>query len=106
MRHAESHETLNAGQYQSCSGREATRKALLNLDNDASSCYGHIIVTLFSLINCKYGQHRQIVLVNASTLKQAKYKLKIELGVSENVYLNRVHCSHSMALTKAAETPQ
>jgi hypothetical protein len=85
LRHAESHQTLNDGQYGSRSGREATglnllevlkneishcsRKALLSLDNDASSCYDHIIVALSSLINRKYGQHRQIVLVNASTLK-------------------------------------
>jgi hypothetical protein len=61
---------------------------LLNLDNDASSCYDRIIVSLSSLINRKYGQHRQIVLVNALTLKQAKYKLKTELGVSEKSYTN------------------
>jgi hypothetical protein len=101
MCHAESHQTLNAGQYGSRSGREATglnllevlkneishcsRKALLNLDNDAS-CYDRIIVALSSLINRKYGQHRQIVLVNASTLKHAKYKLKTELGVSKQGY--------------------
>jgi hypothetical protein len=86
MRHAESNQTLNDGQYGSHSGCEATglnllevlkneifhcsRKPLLNLDNDASSCYDRIIVSLSSLINRKYGQHRQIVVVNASsTLK-------------------------------------
>jgi hypothetical protein len=94
------HKTLNEGQYGSCAGREATalnflealkndiahcsRKPLLNLDNDASSCYDRIIVSLVSLINRKYGQHRQVVaLVNASTLKQTKYKLKTALGVTE-----------------------
>jgi hypothetical protein len=102
MRHAESNQTLNDGQYGSRSGREATglnllevlkneishcsRKPLLNLDNDASSCYDRIIVYLSSLINRKYGQHRQIVVVNTSILKQAKYKLKTELRISETSY--------------------
>jgi hypothetical protein len=102
MRHAEANHTLNAGQYCSRAGREAsslnlleilkneiayfTRKALLSLNNDASSCYDRIIVTLSSLINRKYGQHRQIVMVNALTLQQAKYKLKPELCISDKAY--------------------
>jgi hypothetical protein len=77
MQHAEAHQTLNEGQYGSRAGREATalnflealkndiahcsRKPLLNLDNDASSCYDRIIVSLASMINRKYGQHRQVV---------------------------------------------
>jgi hypothetical protein len=106
MKHAEAHKTLNEGQYGSHAGREATalnflealkndishcsRKPLLNLDNDALPCYDRIIVSLASSINRKYGQHRQVVLVNASTLKQAKYKLKTALGVTEASYL---HCT-------------
>jgi hypothetical protein len=104
MRHAEANHTLNEGQYGSRAGREAsslnlleilkneiayfTRKALLSLDNDASSCYDIIIVALSSIINRKYGQHRQIVMVNALTLQQAKYKLKTELGISDKAYSN------------------
>jgi hypothetical protein len=73
MQHAEQNHLLNEGQYGSRSGREASalnflealkndiahcsRKPLLNLDNDAASCYDRIIVALASLINCKYGQH-------------------------------------------------
>jgi hypothetical protein len=107
MQHVEEHQTLNEGQYGSRAGREAaslnflealkndiahcSRKPLLNLDNDASSCYDRIIVSLASLINRKYGQHRQVVLVNANTLKRAKYKLKTALGVTEASY------SHSTA---------
>jgi hypothetical protein len=64
MRHAEHSHTLNDGQYGSRSGSEASglnllevlkneishcsRKPLLNLDNDASSCYDRIIVSLSS----------------------------------------------------------
>jgi hypothetical protein len=104
MRHAEHNHTLNEEQYGSRSGREASglnllevlkneishcsRKPLLNLDNDASSCYDRNIVSLSSLINRKYGQRRQIVMVNASTLKQAKYKLKTELGILYKSYSN------------------
>jgi hypothetical protein len=44
------------------------------------------------LINHKYGQHRQVVLVNVNTLKQAKYKLKTALGVTEASYY---HCTAS-----------
>jgi hypothetical protein len=83
IKHAEERELLNEGQYGSRSGREAptlpfleelkseisycSRKALLNLDNDASSCYDRIVVSLASLINHKYRQHRNVVLVNATT---------------------------------------
>jgi hypothetical protein len=104
MRHAEQHHLLNEGQYGSRSGREASalnflevlkndiahcsRKPLLNLDNDAALCYDRIIVSLASLINRKYGQHRQVVLLNAKTLQQAKYKLKTELGITERSYTN------------------
>jgi hypothetical protein len=67
-----------------------SQKPLLNLDNDASSCYDRIIVSLASLINHKYGQHCQVVLVNATTLKRAKYKLKTALGVTKASYS---HCT-------------
>jgi hypothetical protein len=106
MKHAEEHNILIEGQYGSRAGRKATAliflealknniahcscKPLLNLDNDASSCYDRIIVSLASLINHKYGQHRQVVLVNGSTLKQAKYKLKTAPGVTEASYS---HCT-------------
>jgi hypothetical protein len=64
---------VNPGQYGSYPGREATslclleelktdisycsRKPIINFDNDASSCYDRIIVSLSSLINRKYGQN-------------------------------------------------
>jgi hypothetical protein len=106
IKHTKDRELLNEGQYGSRSGREAPilplleelkndisycyRKPLLNLDNDASSCYDRIIVSLASLIDRKYGQHRNIVLVNATTLKDARYPLKTEMGISEEVYSNCV----------------
>jgi hypothetical protein len=106
IKHAEERELLHEGQYGSRSGREAptlpfldelkneisycSRKPLLNLDNDASSCYDRIVVSLASLINHKYGQHHNVVLVNASTLQDARYRLKTEMGISEEAYSNCV----------------
>jgi hypothetical protein len=46
-----------------------TRRTLFNFDNDAMSCYDRIILALASLINQKYGQHRQVVVVYAQTLE-------------------------------------
>jgi hypothetical protein len=104
---ADKQQLVNPGQYGSYPGREATslclleelktdisycsRKPLINFDNDASSCYDRIIVSLSSLINRKYGQNRHVVMVNASTLRDAKYQLKTALGVSDT------HIQHSTA---------
>ena len=70
---------VNEGQFGGCPGCEAQsltlleelkndilyliRRTLFNFDNNASSCYDHIIVSLASLINHKYGLHRRVVLV-------------------------------------------
>jgi hypothetical protein len=96
---ADKQKLVNPGQYGSYPGREATsltfleelktdiaycsRKPIINFDNDASSCYDQIIASLSSLINRKYGQNRHVVMVNASTLKAAKYQLKTALGITD-----------------------
>jgi hypothetical protein len=67
----------------------ASRKALINFDNDATSCYDRIIPALASLLGRRHGLHRNIVFVHARTLKEAKYKLKTVLGVSDEYYS---HC--------------
>jgi hypothetical protein len=66
----------------------ATRKYLINFDNDTASCYDRIIPALASLIDRKFGLHRNVVFVHATTLKETKYKLKTSLGVSEEFYEN------------------
>jgi hypothetical protein len=66
----------------------ATRKSLINFDNDAASCYDRIIPCLASLIGRKFGLHRNIVFVHATTLEETKYKLKTSLGVSDEFYEN------------------
>jgi hypothetical protein len=104
LQHAEQHELLHPGQYGSRSGRDAlipafieelkteicyaTRKSLINFDNDAASCYDRIIPALASLIGRKHGLHKNVVFVHASTLAETKYKLKTSLGVSDEFYEN------------------
>jgi hypothetical protein len=94
--------TINDGQYGGRQGREATnlalaeelkidiclasRKSLVNFDNDAASCYDRILAPIASLIGRKKGLHRLVTLVHATTLKEAKYKLKTALGVSDAEY--------------------
>lgn len=104
LRASEARGTINAGQYGGRAGLEAqslvfleeikteictmSRKSLVNFDNDAASCYDRIIPSLASLIGRKKGIHRNVVLVHATTLQEAKYKLKTAMGVSEEFYQN------------------
>lgn len=104
IQHAEKTQQLHPGQYGSRSGRDAlipafleemkneisyaTRKSLINFDNDAASCYDRIIPALASLIGRKFGLHRNVVFVHATTLEETKYKLKTSLGVSDEFYEN------------------
>ena len=106
LRAADENGTINPGQYGGRPGCEAqslplleelkydlsymTRRSLFNFDNDAASCYDRIIIALASLVNRKYGLHREIVLIHASTLEQAKFHLKTAAGTSE------AHYSHSI----------
>jgi hypothetical protein len=67
-----------------------SRRSIAAFDNDAASCYDRIIVALASLLSRKFGQHSQIVWVNATTLEDARYKLKTALGTSDDSYS---HCA-------------
>ena len=67
----------------------ASRKSLINFDNDAASCYDRIIPALASILGQSHGLHRNVIFVNARTLKEAKYKLRTSTGVSEDYYS---HC--------------
>eukprot|EP00957_Ditylum_brightwellii_P187442 14275586-Ditylum_brightwellii.AAC.1 len=66
-----------------------SQKPLVNFDNDAVSCYDRIIQNLANLVEQKKGLHRNITFVHASTLEEAKFKLKTGLEVSEDFYQ---HC--------------
>jgi hypothetical protein len=94
--------TINTGQFGGRKGCEATnlalaeelkidiclasRKSLVNFDNDAASCYDRILASIASLIGRKKGLHRLVTLVHAKTLEEARYKLKTALGVSDSEY--------------------
>jgi hypothetical protein len=102
LRHADAKHLLNEGQYGGRPGCEAqsltlleelkydlsylTRRTLVNFDNDASSCYDRIIVSLASIINRKYGMHRKTVAIHASTLQDAQFHLKTAAGISTTHY--------------------
>jgi hypothetical protein len=91
-KHAEDRNLLKDGQYGSRAGRETPAlpyleelkteiaygscKPLVNMDNDASSCYNRIIGSLASLISQKYGQNRRVVLVNAKNTQGSTIPLK------------------------------
>jgi hypothetical protein len=64
----------------------ATKKSLINFDKDAASCYDRIIFAIASILGRRHGLHCNVIFVNASTLQQAKYKLPIAMGISEDYY--------------------
>jgi hypothetical protein len=68
-----------------------TRRTLFHFDNDATSCYDRIIVSLASLINRKYGLHCKVVTVHANTLEQARFHLRTTTGISELSYTHSLH---------------
>lgn len=67
-----------------------TRRTLINFDNDASSCYDRIIISLASLINRKFGLHRRVALVHALTLQQARFHLRTRTGFSDLSYTHSI----------------
>jgi hypothetical protein len=102
LQRADATHLLNVGQYGGRPGCEAqsltlleelkydlsylTRRTLINFDNDASSCYDRIVVSLASIINRKYGMHRKVVAVHAATLQNAQFHLKTASGISTTHY--------------------
>lgn len=67
----------------------ASKRPLIHLDYNATACYDRIVLLLGSLASRSFGQHRNITLINARTLQDAKYYLKTQLGISETFYK---HC--------------
>jgi hypothetical protein len=100
LHHADQLKLIHRGQYGGRPGMEATtlafieelktdicyasRKPMINFDNDAASCYDRIIAALASLIARAHGQHRDVCFVHAETLRQAKFRLKTAMGVSDD----------------------
>eukprot|EP00957_Ditylum_brightwellii_P095395 7266294-Ditylum_brightwellii.AAC.1 len=99
---SEQHQTLYSGQFGGRQGKDAhlltlieelkydiyyaSRKDIIKFDNDAASCYNRIIPSLASLIARKKGMHKSMTFVHATSLQEARFKLKTVLGVSEAFY--------------------
>jgi hypothetical protein len=104
IQHAEANKTLHPGQYGGRAGSDAkilvfieelkieicyaSRKSLINFDNDAASCYDCIIPALASLIGRKFGVHQNVIFVHVTTLQETKYKLKTSMRISDEFYKN------------------
>jgi hypothetical protein len=104
IHHCTDHSLLNSGQFGGLPGRDATtpifleelqwetsrasRRSLLRMDFDASSCYDRIIPSIASLAG-SYGQHQALCFIHGTFLQQAKYVLKTKLGLSDEEYS---HC--------------
>ena len=99
---AEALNELNPGQYGSRPRRNAidpvfieemqleitraSRKTMVQTNYDATSCYDRIIICLAILVSLKYGIAKAIAQMNASTLEQADYRIRTELGVAKEGY--------------------
>ena len=102
MAHAEATNIINPGQYGSRPSRGAhdpvfleefqleiirsSRKSLVQTNYDATSCYDRIIPNLAALVSQRFGVPQPVVQTNASTLEAAQYRLRTELGLSEESY--------------------
>jgi hypothetical protein len=63
-----------------------TKPNLATMDNDAKSCYDRIICNLAMIISQYYGVSRNMALMQATTLKKMKYRLRTALGDSKTIY--------------------
>ena len=105
VHHCIDHSLLNVGQFGGLPGRDAmtpvfleelqwettraSRRSLMRMDFDASSCYDRIIPSIASLAARSFGQHKALCFIHATFLQQAKYVLKTKLGLSDEGFS---HC--------------
>ena len=69
-----------------------TRRMLIHFDNDATSCHDRIPCYLANLASRKYGMDAKVCIVQAQTLKQAKYFLKTKLRISSQCAEHTQEC--------------
>ena len=102
MQKAEEKQVLNEGQYGSRNGRRATdpvfieelqleisratRKPLVLINYDATACYDRIIPNLGMIVSRKFGVPATATKTNAATLEGAQYRIRTELGLSQDSY--------------------
>ena len=66
-----------------------SRKSQIKANLDATACYDRIIPGFASLASQKYGMHKNVCIVQATTLEEAKYHLRTQHSVTEEFYK---HC--------------
>ena len=54
--------------------------------------YDHITLNMASIISRSYGLHRNIRMINTTTLQKAQYMLKTQLGTSQCSYTHTPKC--------------
>ncbi|KAI2505037.1 hypothetical protein MHU86_9393 [Fragilaria crotonensis] len=102
MHKAEDSNSLNDGQYGSraarsapdpvfieelqCEISRATRKPVILTNYDATACYDRIIPNVGMLASRKYGVPLEVTQTNASTLANAEYRIRTELGLAPTGY--------------------
>ena len=102
MRAAVNEKTLYPGQFGGLPGRDCTSLTFLeelrfeystltrfpfaNFDNDSCSYYDRILTAIASLSEKKYGVHKDVIFVHATTLEEAEFKLKTSAGISASSY--------------------
>ena len=58
----------------------------MQMDYDAAACYDRIIPNLAMLVSRKYGVSKAVTQANASTLQNAEYRVRTELGLAPTGY--------------------
>ena len=102
---AEKKQLLNDGQYGSRPNRIAydpvfieelqleisrlTRKTLIQTNYDATACYDRIVPNLGMVASQAFGVPAQVTSTNAQTLLHAQYRIRTEMGLSDESYS---HC--------------
>jgi hypothetical protein len=80
-----------------------SRRPLLQMDFDASSCYDRIIPSIASLASRSYGQHRLLGFIHSQFLRNAQFLLKTKMGLLTESYS---HCAEYFISTKLIETQE
>jgi hypothetical protein len=63
-----------------------TRRTIISIDNDASSCFDRMLPSLVTLNSQTYGLPRELATLHGATLKAMKYHLRTTMGISTTFY--------------------
>jgi hypothetical protein len=63
-----------------------TRKPLVKFNNDATACFGRILVHLLNLCLRSFGIPKKLTTILGELLKVARYAIKTGIGISQETY--------------------